>query len=336
MESTENGSDKGNISLEAAIVMPVFCFLVFGLISIIQHYTLYFVTANACISSAEKLSADSCILFELGLDSFEDKVKSKLLSLLPEGGILGDASSQISSYGIDELESSVFCAILKPYIQKELDKEIKRSGIPITAKVDSLIGSEIFSSGIRYKLCVTTKSDYLFPNIFTGKKGVYAEFIIEGDAWLYGGISRFELSGINIWSLSNFQRGKAIESEFGSNLPEFFPVIDIFDYVSGQCVMIASIDTSSPGNRNYEYFKKQVYSLAKKLSEFEGGEADNIRITSDMITARKLLLIVPDNNFTELVSKESEILNRCLFDYKVQFEMRQFQHSYVYENNDAS
>jgi len=334
MESTDwYLKNKGSISLEAAIVIPIFCFLVFGLVSVIQYYTLYFATANACITSAEKLGADSYIFFELGLDSLEDTVKSKILSVLPDGGIAGDLSSQLSSYAVDGLESSLFSLAMKPVIQNELDKEIKKTGIPISAKVVSLLGSNIFERGSEYRLCVRTRSDYLFPNIFTGKKGVYVDYIIKGNAWLYGGISKFKDSGINVWALSNFQRGKAIEKEFGSNLPEFFPVIDIYDRITGQCVMIASIDNSSPTNRDFGNFKKQVLSFAKKLSEFEGGETENVKISKDDIKSKKLKLIVPDNHFMELVERSIELVNRCALDYHVQLEIFQFQHSYVYEND---
>lgn len=335
MEATDidRQGSNGSLSLEAAIVIPLFCFLIFGLVSILQHFALYFVTANACVSGAEKLSADACIFYEMGLDSLDDTVRAKILNVLPDTGMQGSISSALAGKALDKIESTVFEAVMKEVIHDELNKELRKAALPFDAEVVTLLGSEIFEKGNSYKLCVRTRSNYLFPNVFTGEKGVTVDYVLEGNAWICGGINGFDYSGANVWAMSVFKRGKAIEKEFGSNLPEMFPVIDRFDSVTGECVMIVSIDYTAPTYSNREEVRKRILSCVNDLVNFRGGECEDVLIKQEQILKKKLLVVLPDNEPDEMLGIISRLGWNVLRTYNVNVVARFYQHSYVYEEN---
>lgn len=324
---------RGSLSLEAAIIIPVFCAFVLFLVSILQYYALYVVTANACISSAEKLSGDVSIFYNLGLDSLDARVRTKAVELLPEDGISGQIAAVLAGKAIDSVESAAFEAVMKTAVENELQKEIERSGIPIEAHVISLIGSSFLENGGEMKLCVRTGSDYLFPNFVTGNKGVKVDYSLSFDGWLYGGCPRYKVSDINVWELHNFERGRVLEELYGGNLPDKFPVIDIFDKKTGECFMIVSVDTTAPTYRSYENLRKLVSENADRLSSFKGGDCDGVKITEAQIRSKKIILVIPDN---EALTRMKDIVNTvisCSMSYNVNIEVSIYQHSYAYENS---
>ncbi|MDX1359620.1 MAG: hypothetical protein R3232_12370, partial [Clostridia bacterium] len=48
----------------------------------------------------------------------------------------------------------------------------------------------------------------------------------------------------SVWELPPNERGRKIEEIFGGGLPEFFPVLDAYDPISGHAASIVSMDTT--------------------------------------------------------------------------------------------
>ena len=81
-------------------------------------------------------------------------------------------------------------------------------------------------------------------------QGIETVCRVSGNGWLYGGTTRYTVGDINVWELSNLKRGKVIEEVFGSNLPEFFPAVDLYDERSKTVTAFVSIDVTSPHYRS--------------------------------------------------------------------------------------
>ncbi len=326
-------SDKGSVSIEAAIALPIFGFFVLALVSLIQYQALYLITANACITAAEKLSCDACIFYNSGLDSLKKDVRDKAVDLLPGDLASEQISTVLAGVAFDKIESAACESVMFTVFENEFENELRKSGFPMKADVVSLVGSSFFENGTEFSLKVRTKSDYLLPNIFTGKKGIAVDYEVKGDAWLYGGCPRYSVNDINVWELSNFRRGRVLEEIYGANLPSMFPVIDKFDSRTGECVMLLSIDATAPSYSDYENLRKTVFGNAKKLKDFNGGRLDDTVVEPWDIKSKKIILILPDNVAKSKAKELMDLTLGCVAKYGIKVEISFYQHSYVYEKD---
>jgi hypothetical protein len=100
-----------------------------------------------------------------------------------------------------------------------------------------------------------------------------------------------------IWQMDNFSRGLALRERFGGNLPYDFPVIAAWS--GGEALMIKSADLTAPTYQDEEAVQELVQEQITRLAGFSGADyrRDGKRrlVTPQMITSRRLLLIIPDN-----------------------------------------
>ena len=115
-------------------------------------------------------------------------------------------------------------------------------------------------------------------------------------------------NGESVWLLSPVERGKAIESIFGGGLPEFFPVIDAFDEISGHAASIVSADTTLDSYASGTELKNVLMQKADELASFKFGEYDETVITGKDIDSRELILIIPENPLNE---NQQSAINEC-------------------------
>ncbi len=115
-------------------------------------------------------------------------------------------------------------------------------------------------------------------------------------------------NGESVWLLSPVERGKAIESIFGGGLPEFFPVIDAFDEISGHAASIVSVDTTLDSYASGTELKNVLMQKADELASFKFGEYDETVITGKDIDSRELILIIPENPLNE---NQQLAINEC-------------------------
>lgn len=118
-------------------------------------------------------------------------------------------------------------------------------------------------------------------------------------------------NGESVWLLPPVERGKAIESIFGGGLPEFFPVIDAFDEISGHAASIVSADTTLDSYASGTELKNVLMQKADELASFKFGEYDETVITGKDIDSRELILVIPENPLNE---KQQLAINEC-FEY---------------------
>ena len=324
---------EGSISIEGAITSVFFSFTVFFLIGMLQYFCLYYMTANAAIAASEKLACDSCIFYKSGLESLKESVRRKAMDCLPEDGLSGKIANELASVAFSKIESGAWTAVMEGVLAEELEKERVKSGLPFKAEVVSMAGSEFYERGNEFTVRVYTKSDYIFPVICGRGNGVRAFFCLKGNCWLYGGCSRYTIDEINVWELPPLKRGRVLEEIYGSNLPSFFPVIDIIDRKTGVVTMLYSIDGTAPTYNSERELLRKVLKMAEKLAAFEEGECDGVVVKKKEVKSRKMILILPDNlNGVENAEKLLRISNECMVKCGITVEVSFYQHSYEYEN----
>ena len=326
-------SSGGSISIEGAITSAFFSFTVFFLIGMIQYFCLYYMTANAVLTASEKLACDSCIFYKSGLESLKENVRRKAMDCLPEDGMSGKIANELALVALSKIESGAWTAVMQGVLAEELEKERVKSGLPFKAEIVSLAGSEFYENGNEFTVKVYTRIDYVFPVIFGKGAGVRAFFCLKGNGWLYGGCSRYTVDEINVWELPSLKRGRVLEEIYGSNLPSFFPVIDIIDRKTGVATMLYSVDATAPSYASERELLRKVLNMAEKLAAFEEGECDGVTVTKKEIKSKKMILILPDNlSGLENAEKLLRISNECMVRCGITVEVSFYQHSYQYES----
>lgn len=112
-----------------------------------------------------------------------------------------------------------------------------------------------------------------------------------------------------VWDMSPIERGKAIEAVFGGGLPEFFPVIDAYDEISGKAASIVSIDTTLAYYKSGTQIKNLIFEKTKELAEFEYGAYQDVYISKKDIESRELIVVIPENQIND---EQNEALMDCM------------------------
>lgn len=105
-----------------------------------------------------------------------------------------------------------------------------------------------------------------------------------------------------VWMLGNFERGYSLRASFGGNLPPSYPVIAKWE--NNTATSIKSIDLTAPGYDSVGPLTETLKEYMDELAAFEGTVEpwgrDNIQISSNNISKRVLLLIIPLNSPPEV------------------------------------
>ena len=97
----------------------------------------------------------------------------------------------------------------------------------------------------------------------------------------------------SVWKLDPLKRGQEIEKMLGRSpqLTQNFPVIDRFE--NGVVTSIKSIDLGAKSYQNIGQLTGTVKGYVSKLANWQGVRWGNVQIESGQITARELLLTIP-------------------------------------------
>ena len=95
----------------------------------------------------------------------------------------------------------------------------------------------------------------------------------------------------SVWSLGWSERGYAIESMVGGNLPHGFRTIDILD--DGYVASVKSLDLAAPTYQNVSQLTSRVTGYVDNMATYSGGSRGGVDILGSDITGRGLMLAVP-------------------------------------------
>jgi RHS repeat-associated protein len=115
----------------------------------------------------------------------------------------------------------------------------------------------------------------------------------------------------SVWSKPPLERGKAIEKSLGQNLTGNNPVIDRWDSKSGTATSIKSKDLNCPTHLEPDKLEKSLTKDVDKLANWTGQNHDKVRIESKEITAKELVVAIPDVE----PSKDQERVMRKVVKY---------------------
>ena len=218
----------------------------------------------------------------------------------------------IASDTLDDAKTQLFTPVVKLYMRKHIVTEGITDAderLRILNVADGFGGMDFSESSFladkeeNIDIVVRYRVQLQLPIRF----GPGLEFVqrSRAKAWLSGDESQGVMkdnSGAaeDIWSLTNFQRGRKIQRLFGANLPSNFPVIAKFE--NGKAVMIKSMDLTAASYQTGENAGKTLLEYVDKLAGYKGQEtpwgSDNIVIREEDIISRELVLVIPKNELS--------------------------------------
>lgn len=323
---------RGGATLEACLILPVIISaLLFGL------STVQTVTAVNCIDRAlyktSRLLSDYGILYhEYGIAELENAALSKLGSLITEKTGDGTGNSILTGFfGLRECAESfddlMYTQMSEVIFNRYLKEDpLVKNGYVRLEKI-SLSGSSFFNGSDDIELYASAR---IFGFVKIGSS-------IKTRAWIRGNNPLLSLneSGITVWDMTNFARGKVLRTIFGSNLPYDYPVVAIFDEKTGAATMIKSLDFTAPSYRTGTGIEKEIREMIKKFGAFNTTDGYQLRdgypeIKPGSIKTKKLLLILPMNEMSEVQSAALSKIITYAVSERIQVELIGYQKSSKY------
>lgn len=286
---------KGSISIETAIIIPFIFFVFFMFMSVFQYIAAYVNISQAADLTARYMSYYACAYYENGVAAISGSVADKI------SDIFGD-QDMLSADVFNDASGTFICSTMAESI---FDSFIKKNNSIINQtyviKDVSFVGSSFFENDNSFELRISCCIDTLFPLPEFVGKGYIVKVCISGKGWTNGSyfIKPVEPS---VWELDNFDRGLEIERYIGCNLPDDYPVIDMYDKATGTITLVKSIDHTTKAYRKTEQLKKVLNDCLDRLVQFEGSDKiveNNFKIGTKDIKKRQIILVVPTNDMTK-------------------------------------
>lgn len=290
----DQNNKHGGLSLEAALIMPLVLMLTASLVVALYCFEAQIKIKGAMDRTAAELSllSPACqLLEELNLGDLGISEKASELNTVIEEICPGESIESIMGDAMLDLASSV---LVGKILQNRLDYWLGEawSGQPGWAGclgrrklyLDWKTGSQQLWLCLSYQLktpigTMTRQANVVVP-LWTGQKKLDSDEDADG-----------------IWQLDNFSRGRRLRELYGANLPYDFPVIARFS--EGEALSIKSIDLTAPTYQDQETIRENLLEQIENLFLFNGAdyyrEKGSVSVSSQSITSRRLLLIIPGN-----------------------------------------
>ena len=342
--SRKNVWDEGAVTLEAAIALPVFICVIVAFSFLLRCVHVQERMQHAITQAAIEIAGTGYIYGLSGVQSLqqdaEGAAKAKVGQAkdavmkaadfeqwVPQAAstVIDEQLDLMTSEALGAVNSLVFSQYIKLIVSKYLTASAGDVQVNTERFLQSMnviggsggldfLGSTFLADGsdqvvIRVKYTLKAPIFIKELSLFQIKQEAYAK------VWLYKEknkeAEKKEEKKDDIWSLSNFERGRKIREIFHANLPLQFPGLSTFE--GGTATLIKSLDTTANSYQDPQKLKATVVSYIRNLSEYGGQETpwgkDGIVIREADIRVRRLVLVIPEN---EISAEANAVLNNCI------------------------
>ena len=323
-------AEKGSISIEAAVLMPVFLGVILVFISILQIMSAEQILCSATVKTADKMCKWAPIYKNIAVDNIQEGLISQVGGKLKEE-LQGEAGEflmgilqlkKASENALDYVYGFTSQTLCEKYIREDI---FVKKGI-VNMQNLNLYKSDFFyrdSNSISIKAICSVKTYLPFD--------VKIASDIECVAWGKGVMPHISSENSTdsesetqcIWEKDNLYRGKVIRQMYGANLPAGFPAIDIFE--NGMATMIKSMNHTAESYKNTSTFEYKIKSMIDELYAFRGASFAGISITQKDMLQKRLVLVMPENEFSVLQSKAIENLMRYAASKLIVLDLQRYQ-----------
>jgi hypothetical protein len=131
-----------------------------------------------------------------------------------------------------------------------------------------------------------------------------------------------------VWGYGWGKRGQEIHKAFGDgSLPPLFRTIDKFDFATGAATSLKSIDVRAATYQDASRFMSRVNTYVDRLTEYEGGALQDVKVALSEITGRVLEIIVPKGSLTVMqrtVIEAAKVRAQTAGSYPVRIIIKEF------------
>jgi len=317
--------NRGTLTLEAALVMPVFVMVFFSIMSLVRFVYTQESVQYAVTQASRSMAELSYLGYKTGLFTWINdeeagieketanideylKYFTSFFDLAENDDSLHSFLTSIMKQTGEIPEKAVMSAAARYFIEYYLNG-INMAVLGIKGGVAGidLEESRFYQDDEdTIEIIVKYVMDIPLLRVMTG--GFQIVQRAAARPWLGGEGSR--VSGQNganddIWSLGNLERGRRLREIFGANLPVSYPVIS--DFRDGTVKMIKSIDLTASYYKLPFNVEDKLSGYIDDLASFNGNSAPwgskQIIIDENEITSRELLLIIPQNNIAPEITQ---------------------------------
>ncbi|NLZ71807.1 MAG: hypothetical protein GX909_04835 [Clostridiaceae bacterium] len=287
-------SQKGNMVLETALIIPIILFITYFMISATLTVQHEIIMRYALDQTSKELSV-IIPLIEVAGEQIEGEKIEEIWKQIDD---LGDTFKN----AIGDLGASLF---LQNFLQETVDKWIHEGANQLNIKIPDDERQIIIEKRTDHVLSLQMNYHVYTPWTKTNKTAItflplWSKFDQE-----YDGRSKEENNDNeedNIWSEHNFVRGSYFREKYKANLPFNYPVISGFQ--NGKAISIRSMDLTSPTYQDIAKVEKQLQYEIKQLANFEGSNRET-KISPNIIEAadiqnRELIIVIPKNSKYEI------------------------------------
>lgn len=298
--------NKGSVTIETSITFSIVLVFIVSIINVAAVYR-----ADILMQRAVEQTCEDFSLFPPLSITVSDTL-STVVNALPDEVSRTDAMNTIEqiarvSIGADlaaegQLSLTVSELLLAPRFEADI----------LAGYIERNNGSEFFMPDmICVELDYESGSDYLGLNVsysidtITGPvdRNIYSVIPLYGEWDLFFNGSHEEEEDDDVWSLSNFERGRSIGEMYGANLPDTFPVIDRVD--GDTVTSITSIDLTSPYYSNSSRIDRIISEDISRLADFNGMETviDGVSyvVPPEASAKKEYVVVIPSNTPEETV-----------------------------------
>lgn len=312
---------RGSITVEAAILLPVFIAAIMTFVFIIKVYYVHEIVQQAITSACEEMSLYSLLYYETNADELISSLE-KLTSSQETDKAYGNTwiAPIVEQLGKDASDYARAQVVLVPISKILVKKNLEVSYFDNVDNRLHLLNLKDGFEGIDFSSSRMLADDKSIDIIISYKMSfpLLKEFISEikitqmASSYVWAGEAGINNAGEEadatcVWNMSNINRGREVRKLQGANLPFNFPTIAIFK--NGTATSIKSLNIDEEYYKNANNLKKQLLLYINKLEEFDGGECGGITIEKWQVNKKELRLIIPE---TELMANQQQTINECI------------------------
>lgn len=343
-------TEKGSVTVEAALVLPMFICAVLSLAFFIKLVYIHELIQHAITQTADELASTSYIYYVTGVqgvhDELRDGIKDKaeasrehisvvfnfLSDLQGNQGDLPEIPDNpleelkglacILAEGVfDDGKTELCIPLVKLYMKKYLtgeskDADLRIRRLNIAGGMQGLDFSESnFFEDDNNDIDIVVRYEVQIPVPFKFLPRLAMVQRATSQAWLGGD------EGWRQRAEDGQENGKGSvwslnNFQRGNKIREQFganlPKMFpvIASFDSGTATMIKSMDLTAKYYQSSGNVEEKLQGYIAELAKFKGGARDNKVITENQIKYRKLKLIIPEN---EIKPEVSEIIDRCVY-----------------------
>lgn len=322
-------SKKGSITIETAILIPTFLTVLLIFLSILELICAKCILHRAALESADTMCKWAPIYKNLVADNIQNDMLQTISGGLEEsfdeeiGGLLNQLlqTRKLSEYSFDYIYGFMTQKLCEAYIYD--DDLVKRNVVNFNNI--NLYKSEFFSNDTnKINIKAVCEVDTFLP--FITNIGIE----VKCKAWGKGvmphlsyDIETEDEASKSIWSKDNITRGKIIRQMYGGNLPDNFPVIASFE--NGTATMIKSVNHTLKTYQDARVFEKNLKDMIDSLAAFDGFSLGGINIKSNDIIFKKIILVMPENEYTLLQQNTMEYIMKYSAQKLIVLDLQRYQ-----------